>query len=729
MNKSIFLTILASLVISGCDTLSERYERVRQGTEPDRPDETVPAPPGLENAPDPVPRVVVLSFPGLDSLLVERGMREGWLPNFRRLRIAGTYSRLLSESVPSRAGADATFLAGVGPAKHGILGDVRRVVVDGTVRTAPSPWQVVTIPTADRYPRGIPESYPAQIPVIQSRLEVPTLFNQLGQHGKKSLVLRSAVGFPGLRADGLDVLGAGCIPDLSLGSGPYTFVREREGDPETEITEEGGILISTGPSSGTDIDDVFMVPVFGPPEFKGGGGNLKTTVTVRVSKDRARATVITSMEKVELRAGIWSKSVPLFFEVASGLEISGRSRFYIRPTGLPTLELYVEPPDFDPVRPPPWQPVCRPPDLGRRLQAEYFELPRLSSSFPYAAYADGVLTARDAAAVLETSFKAEKKIFEGEVVQGEYDFLYQTFPLMEEVALLGEGVAEEVLFFGRRVSRNRLQEAAVVALDGVLGSAMSVATSPREDSHLTVLVFAPYGTGPTERFVDLNRFLLERGDLVTTTYVPPGIHGVPTEKIDIASSRAYALGNGQIFLNVEGRDPEGVLPESQVAFYITNLRLSLDMIRDPATGGKVITSVWQRDQFDRGGHQPDFPDLVAGFGAGYAVDREVGMLQHMGPLLSSAMGGSGAIGSATDPNVASGFVGITRRDSLSELPRLIDLAPTILAYLDLPIPEGWEGSALSQGDSMERRSEEEHSKEERESEIPNPLDYFSGDED
>ena len=686
-----------------CGTASEKYDRLKEGTAPDRPGMTVPPAP-LAPGEGPIPpKIVVLSVPGLDPERVEEGMKDGWLPNFRRLRTNGTLISMVAPLPPSATATAASFLTGSGLERHRIAGDVRRGYQDGAPVPTPGAYRVDWSATEELFPRGAPEGYPAQFPMVRSNLSYPSLPALLNGAGLRTRILRSEIGFSALVGENTEVLGAGAMPDLAFGQGSYTFAKEDRSLPERQRTGRGGILLRSLPSmSGRDFD-TFLVPVEGPPGMlPGRPDRIVTVVKVRLSPGRARGTAETGEDLVELVAGHWSRPLVLRFSIGPSLDLFGRSRLYLRPTGKKSMELYIEPTDFVPARTPPWLSLSYPEAWAGDLERLYGPLPRFSSPFPGDALVDGLLDGRDAAAALAASFAAQQRLMEAQLVEGNFDLFYQSFSLLEETALVGPGANEEIDFFGRRVTRLRLLDAATAAVDKLLGAALAVMDSGKLGEQVTVILLSPYGVSPALRFLDLNRFLVNRGDLFLS-----GSPELPfRERIDWSRSKAYSMGYGGVYVNLEGREPQGIVPRGEATSYISSLEADLLQVRDTVADENVVKTTWRFTTFVPDLDSHGFPDLMVGLGKGYTVDRSAGQFLRIGPLLGATGTGAGPGSAANAPVAVPGMLGISRVGLSVELPTVQDVAATALSLLGVGIPESVTGKPFQLGRPMPMAAEE-----------------------
>ena len=165
--------------------------------------------------------------------------------------------------------------------------------------------------------------------------------------------------------------------------------------------------------------------------------------------------------------------------------------------------------------------------------------------------------------------------------------------------------------------------------------------------------------------------------------------------IDWSKTAAYSLGNvGQIYLNVEGREPFGCIPPGAV--YEQTRRDIMDRLitlRDPETNESVVEAVYRREDLYSGDqlhHAPDIlfmPRRLEYFGFG---EYEFGSHRIIEPMKRGISGTHRmdgifmAYGTTVQPNLALSSAHIT------------DLAPTILHSLGAPIPEHIDGRILTE---------------------------------
>jgi predicted AlkP superfamily phosphohydrolase/phosphomutase len=166
------------------------------------------------------------------------------------------------------------------------------------------------------------------------------------------------------------------------------------------------------------------------------------------------------------------------------------------------------------------------------------------------------------------------------------------------------------------------------------------------------------------------------------------------DDVDWTRTQAFALGHiGQIYINLKGRQPQGVIgPGDEYEQLRNEIRAELLTLKHPDTGEQLIARVLNREEIYHGELLDNTPDLLllpADFKYLAFGESEFASNKLVGPTLGHTghhrLEGVGAI---IGPNVQ---IGAEIKDS-----SLIDLAPTILYALGLPIPPDMDGRVLTE---------------------------------
>ncbi len=251
----------------------------------------------------------------------------------------------------------------------------------------------------------------------------------------------------------------------------------------------------------------------------------------------------------------------------------------------------------------------------------------------------------------------------------------------------------------------------------------------------TVFVVSDHGAGPVEEYLNLQRLLLETGLSVlkpgSATLNSSGLaflehmmkkltpmwlqRLVPIlwyrkaknffqeqklHRIDWPWTRAFNIGTYLgLRLNVVGREPQGCIAPEDYEDQRQQIRSLLEEYRHPDTGAPIF-EVYNREELYHGPHISNAPDLLGVIGE----DRVhlVNLLNpHNAPLLTDwremkkiapyrQTGGHRPEGVfiAAGPHVCAHY--------LATEAQLVDIVPTVLYALDLPVPSYCDGRVLTE---------------------------------
>jgi predicted AlkP superfamily phosphohydrolase/phosphomutase len=170
------------------------------------------------------------------------------------------------------------------------------------------------------------------------------------------------------------------------------------------------------------------------------------------------------------------------------------------------------------------------------------------------------------------------------------------------------------------------------------------------------------------------------------------------EHVDWSRTRAYAMGLGQIYFNLRGREGQGIVStgdEYRTLADDLSKRLMASLI-DPDTGQPIVSNVYKRDEVYAGEYLHNASDLQVGFADGYRVSWQTTLggapQEIMYPNLKKWSGDHGGYDYATTAGVliSSRPIAVDARGRAS----IIDIAPTVLSHFGLPLPQVIDGRPL-----------------------------------
>ena len=185
------------------------------------------------------------------------------------------------------------------------------------------------------------------------------------------------------------------------------------------------------------------------------------------------------------------------------------------------------------------------------------------------------------------------------------------------------------------------------------------------------------------KHVDVNNFLHKRGILVKKN------NGV----IVWEETLAYYSGNGQVRVNLLGREPQGVVTPGDEYDSVCKALASIlrEELVDEVSGLPILAGVWQKEElFDnQGEYYPSAPDLVVTFTSGYSPSPASKMIsvrdEYLSPSLSSEVTFDGTV------LLASGDMFVKGPLASSST---LNVLPTILHLLGLAVPHTSPGKTI-----------------------------------
>jgi predicted AlkP superfamily phosphohydrolase/phosphomutase len=252
-----------------------------------------------------------------------------------------------------------------------------------------------------------------------------------------------------------------------------------------------------------------------------------------------------------------------------------------------------------------------------------------------------------------------------------------------------------------------------------------------------VVVMSDHGHGPLESYLQLNEWLRSRGYLkfkrtplslakgtaYRADFTPARIYRlafrlglggavrsavhqrtnlvldllrrvfVSMDDVDWSRSKAYAVGNvGQVYMNVRGREPQGILePGPELERETERLRSELAALKQPDSGKPIAREVVRGSDLFKGGRVAEAPDLLLvpyDFTCWAFAQNEFATSQWLTRPHDNRNGHhrmEGVIGVAG--------AGAARGVQIDA--SILDIASTVLSLLGVPLPSYLDGRVLS----------------------------------
>jgi predicted AlkP superfamily phosphohydrolase/phosphomutase len=227
-------------------------------------------------------------------------------------------------------------------------------------------------------------------------------------------------------------------------------------------------------------------------------------------------------------------------------------------------------------------------------------------------------------------------------------------------------------------------------IDQVLGEVM-----PKVDDNTTLLVLSDHGFAPYRRSFNLNTWLLNNG-YVARKAGTGGDSSEPFTDVDWSRTRAYSLGLNGLYLNLRGREREGIVESgAQAEALLREIRQKLLEVRDPKDGSQVITRIDLASEAYQGPYARSGPDALVGYNRGYRAGWKTILGAFPADLLednTNAWSGDHCMDFTKVPGVL-----LSNRKIDVQNPALTDIAPTILSEFGIAKTKDMMGQSVFQG--------------------------------
>lgn len=568
--------------------------------------------PGCESggASAPKPRVIVLGIDGMDPVLLGKMMQTGKMENFERLASQGGFKNLATSMPPQSPVAWANFITGMNPGGHGIFDFLRH--------------DLQTLMPAESTSRPKESTTLFGLPLwgggMENLRQGKAFWQHLEEAGVPSTVFRVPANFPPVGETARTFSGMG-TPDLQGTNGTFTFFTDH---PPTDAEKFTGGAVEVVEV----IDDRVHTHLKGPPNEYRDGSLATAPLTVYLDAARKVSRLDVGSERHILQPGEWSDWVQVNFSLFPGVSVSGIVRFYLKQLG-PIFQLYASPVNIDPASPalPISTPARAATDLCCEVGPFYTQgMPEDTKALQWHVFDDEEFL-EQAWEILRESEKLldhELENFRGK--DGLFFFYFSTIDQCCHVLWRTQDPAHPAyrddFSVEVKTSIPRLYE----EMDRVLGKVLK-----EVDDNTTLLVMSDHGFAPFYRAVHLNNWLAEKGYLrLFGDESPQGKSVIFGDDVDWLSTKAYAFGFNGIFVNLFGRNRDGVVAPREKAPLLDEIEAALLAWVDPKNGEKVVKRVYRPEEIYSGPHIQNAPDLIIGYARGYRASWDT-PLGEFGP--------------------------------------------------------------------------------------------------
>jgi predicted AlkP superfamily phosphohydrolase/phosphomutase len=524
-------------------------------------------------------RTIIVGFDAFDPKVFEALCDQGKLPNLRKYSDAGGYARFAIAN-PAQSEVSWTSIAcGQNPGGHGMFDFVHR-------NPANYALHVSLLPT-ERKMLGIHFVPPH---------DAPTLFDYAVQQGYPATSLWWPATFPARLASPVRTFPGLGTPDIlgRLGAGIFfshntTISADdyKTGIASLELVEKGS----------------YRGSLKGPLQKKGSETQQASVDFQFEVLDERMSRLRIGTQDVQLIKGQWSDILHISFKIKFGISVHAITRvIWNERQDIPGL--YFLPLQIHPLHSP-W-PYATPRSFVKGTWQAFGPFLTLGWPQDTTGLEEGFIDDEQFLQLCDSIFSTRASIFIQQVRDFKEGVLASVFDSLDRV---------QHMF---RRDRPDVIESWYVRLDSLLGRVQQLeGEGDRSDSRL--LVVSDHGFADFNYKVHLNRWLIEKGYLVPREPQDRG----KLDDVNWEHSRAYAIGLTSIYLNLSGRENQGIVRDVEKDALLASMRSELLQWKGP-DGREVVTGAWLGEEVYEGPLTEFGPDLVVGFNTGYRASAQTG---------------------------------------------------------------------------------------------------------
>lgn len=628
-----------------------------------------------------IPRVVVIGFDGMDPRRCERLMNEGRMPNLARLRDAGGFRPLGTSIPPQSPVAWSDFITGAGPGVHGIFDFIHR---DPKQQYFPKYSAAETVPGDpgwDIDKHQLPLTFwpfnHAPTQTLLTRHGTP-FWDHLDAKGIPIKIYDIPSNYPPSESEHghMCCLSGMGVPDLMGGYGTYQYFTtdtmrpsDAEGGMQRAIFFKDGV--ATFDVAGPE-NSLLKQPV-----------RAKVRVEARLHESKPEVRFDWQGKTILLKEGEWSDWCTMEFDITMpeflpDSSVSGICRFYVQQVR-PEFKLYVTPINIDPFDPGE-QRISEPADFVTEIADELGPFYTAGFQEDHKARSNKVFNDEEYLAQARYVLKERKQLLNfalDSYVDGLLFFYFSSTDQQPHILWWEGDDPHPVRPPPQAKWGNNVIDDLYIEMDQVIGEVQG------RIGDATLIVMSDHGFANFRRQFHLNTWLRDNGYIE-----PPTCRGILNpgrgRPIDWSRTKAYGLGLNGLYLNLKGRERDGIVDPAEREALLKEITEKLLAVRDPENNRPVVARVYRAEEVYPGPRMAEAPDLIVG----YARDYRASWATTLGDMPEGVLSNNDSAWSADHCMAAEEVPGVlfSNRPLISENPSLVDVAPSILSVFGVRPP-------------------------------------------
>ncbi len=296
--------------------------------------------------------------------------------------------------------------------------------------------------------------------------------------------------------------------------------------------------------------------------------------------------------KGTLKVGQWSEWVVMDFAFNRFLHLQGMARFYLLAVE-PELRLYMSPLHFHPQDAEEGIAISYPADYAEALLKRFGFYKTMGWAVDTWTISSGLSDEAQFLSDMNQTVDAYEKMMKGLLKDGDWDLYVQVYEFTDRAAhVLWRYLDPQHPMYdaAKAPIYEEAMRKAYGRMDTIVGEAMALL--PKD---ATLIVLSDHGFTSFRRSVNTNRWLIDHGYLVlkgeTGTLTLQDLfddNRLLFKNVDWSKTKAYALGLGNVYVNLKGREAHGIVtPGPEYDALLARLKVELPTDGGPRDGAET----------------------------------------------------------------------------------------------------------------------------------------------
>ncbi len=617
-----------------------------------------------------VNKVISLGFDGLEHSILFKLAKEGRIKYIPKIINSGSFVKMYSTPPPCSPVAWASYATGEDPGVHGIFDFIHR----DPKTYIPLFSQSKTTPPS-KYLKIGDYRIPLNSGKVTLERKGKPFWEYLEEYEIFSTVFKIPSNYPPSEMKNGNALSGMGTPDLLGTYGVYTLYTT---DEEEAIKE-----LSASNINYADFEDNVMEgEIEGPPNPIVNPEEVEEPEPLKVKFkaywDRLNKSVRIDVQgkTLLLKEGEISPWIELKFEVIPYINsIYGMVRFLPLTLTSNKFRLYISPVSISPKNPA--LPISSPDDYSKELAEKVGLFHTLGLPADTKALSNETFSVENFITQSETILDESIEIFKIELERFnslKRGFLFFYFSSIDQGSHMLWSLSDpEHPFYHPGVAKklgNQIEKL-YIRFDEIVGYMLK-----NIDKSAEIIINSDHGFNPFRRKFNINTFLAKEGYLKVYDNELSGTSIL--DSCNWSKTKAYAIGLNGLYLNLEGREAQGIVKESEKRKLLYEIKEKLLSYVDEKTGVKPISHVFISEEVFSHNHIKDAPDIIVGFNRHYRIANESALGTLSENIVSDNLDWWAGDHCISPYNVPASLITSFRLRNLSRKVYIWDIAPTIL---------------------------------------------------